>query len=215
MRDECNCPVVCTFFVIAFLWDWDENWHVPVLWPLLSFFSLLTYWVQHFHSIIFRIWNSSAGISLPPLTLFVVMLPKANLTLHYRMSGSRGAITPLWLSGALRSYVYSSSVCSCHLFLISFASFCPLLFLSFHECSLGTLIFLKRSLVFPILFFSLYFFALVTEEGFFVCPCYSFNFMAELTIHSDFGAWENKSVTISIFPHLFSMKWWDRMPCLD
>ena len=51
--DECNCMVVLTFFGIAFLWDWNENWPFPVLWPLLSFPSLLAYWVQHFHSIIF------------------------------------------------------------------------------------------------------------------------------------------------------------------
>ena len=51
--EECNCAVVWTFFGIAFLWDWNENWSFPVLWPLLSFPNLLTYWVQHFHSIIF------------------------------------------------------------------------------------------------------------------------------------------------------------------
>ena len=65
MWDECNswalpklcnyhnCAVVWAFFGIAFLWDWNENWPFPVLWPLLSFPNLLTYWVQHFHSIIF------------------------------------------------------------------------------------------------------------------------------------------------------------------
>ena len=53
VRDECNCVVVWTFFGIAFLWDWDENWPFPVLWPLLSFPNLLASWVQHFHSIIF------------------------------------------------------------------------------------------------------------------------------------------------------------------
>ena len=51
--DECNCAVVWAFFGIAFLWDWNENWPFPVLWPLLSFPDLLAYWVQHFHSIIF------------------------------------------------------------------------------------------------------------------------------------------------------------------
>ena len=51
--DECNCLVVWTLFGIAFLWDWSENWHFPVLWPLLSFPNLLVYWVQHFHCIIF------------------------------------------------------------------------------------------------------------------------------------------------------------------
>ena len=50
--DECNYAVVWTFFGIAFLWDWNENWPFPVLWPLLSFPNLLAYWVQHFHSII-------------------------------------------------------------------------------------------------------------------------------------------------------------------
>ena len=52
MKDECNCAVVWTFFGIAFLWDWNENWPFPVLYPLLSFPDLLAYWVQHFHSII-------------------------------------------------------------------------------------------------------------------------------------------------------------------
>ena len=51
--DESNCALVWTFFGIAFLWDWNENWPFPVLWPLLSFPNSLAYWVQHFHSIIF------------------------------------------------------------------------------------------------------------------------------------------------------------------
>ena len=67
----------------------------------------------------FRVWNSSTGIPSPPLALFVVMLPKAHLTSHSRMSCSRWVITPLWLSGSWRSFLYSSSVYSYHLFLIS------------------------------------------------------------------------------------------------
>ena len=43
--DECNCVVVWTFFGFALLWDWNENWPFPVLWPLLSFPNLLAYWV--------------------------------------------------------------------------------------------------------------------------------------------------------------------------
>ena len=50
--DECNCAVVWTFFGITHLWDWNENWPFPVLWPLLNFPNLLAYWVQHFHSIV-------------------------------------------------------------------------------------------------------------------------------------------------------------------
>ena len=51
--DEYNCAVVWTFFGIAFLWDWNENWSFSVLWPLLSFPNLLAYWGQHFHGTIF------------------------------------------------------------------------------------------------------------------------------------------------------------------
>ena len=69
-------------------------------------------------------------------------------------------ITPLWLSESLRSFLYSSYVYSCHLFLISSASVRSILFLSFivpifaWNVPLISLIFLKRSLVFPILLFS-------------------------------------------------------------
>ena len=54
MWNEHSCTVVWTFFGIVFLWDWNENWPFPALWPLLSFPNLLAYWVQHFHSIIFQ-----------------------------------------------------------------------------------------------------------------------------------------------------------------
>ena len=52
--DECNHVVVWALFGIAFLWDCNENWPFPGLWPLLSFLNFLAYWVQHFHSIIFQ-----------------------------------------------------------------------------------------------------------------------------------------------------------------
>ena len=68
----------------------------------------------------FRIWNSSTGIPSPPLALFVVMISKAHWISHSRMSGTRWVITPSWLSGLWRFFLYSSSVYSCHLFLISY-----------------------------------------------------------------------------------------------
>ena len=52
-ENEHICLIVWTFFGIALLWDWNENWPFPVLWPLLSVPNLLTGWVQHFHNIIF------------------------------------------------------------------------------------------------------------------------------------------------------------------
>ena len=81
----------------------------------------------------FRIWNRSTGIPSPPLTLLVVMLPKAHLMSHSRMSGSRWVIPILWLSGSWRYLLYSSSVYFCHLFLISSASVRSLPFLFFFE----------------------------------------------------------------------------------
>ena len=76
------------------------------------------------------------------------------------MSDSRWVITPLSLSGSLRSCFYSSSVYSCHLFLISSASVRSIPFLSYivpisaWNIPLVSLIFLKKSLVFLIILFS-------------------------------------------------------------
>ena len=80
--DECNCAA---FFGVAFLWDCNEDWPFPVLWPLLSFPNLLAYWVQHFHSIIFTI---AVLIYLP--TNSVVEFP----SLHTHFS-----IYCLWIFG--------------------------------------------------------------------------------------------------------------------
>ena len=158
--DECNCVVVWAFFGIAFLWDSMKTdrfqfcghcWVFQICWHTEC---------STFTASSFRIWNSSIGIPSPPLVLFVVMLSKACLTSHSRMSGSRWVITPSWLSWSWTSFLYSSSVYSCHLFLISSASFRSIPFLSLIEpifawnVPLVSLIFLKRSLVFPILLFS-------------------------------------------------------------
>ena len=119
----------------------------------------------------FRIWNISATIPSTPVALFVVMLPEAHLISHSRMSGSRWVITPLWLSKSLRSLLYSSSVHSCHLFLVSSASVrvIPLLSLIVPvfawNVSLVSLMFLKRFLFFPTIVFP-YFFALITRKAF-------------------------------------------------
>ena len=147
-------------FGIAFLWDWNEN---------RSFQSCGHYWVfqicwhiecSTFTESSFRIWNSSTEIPSPPLAFFIVMLPKAHLTSHSRVYGSRCVIIPPWLSVSWRSFLYSSSVYSWHLFLISFASVRCILLLSFivpvfaWNFPLVSIIFLKKSLVFPILLFS-------------------------------------------------------------
>ena len=75
------------------------------------------------------------------------------------MSGSRWLIKPSWLSGSWR-YFLQSSVYSCHLFLIPSSYVRSIPFPSFilpifvWNISLLSLIFLKRSLVFPVLLFS-------------------------------------------------------------
>ena len=62
--------------------------------------------------------------------LFIVMLSKALLTSHSRMSGSRWVITLSWLSRSLRSFLYGC-VYSRHLFFIPSASVRSIPFLSF------------------------------------------------------------------------------------
>ena len=115
MRKECNCMVAWTFFSTALLGNCDENWAFPVLWPLLGFPNLLTYWVQHLIASSFWILNSSAGIPSPLLALLEAVLPEGLLTLYSRMSGSWWMTTPLWLSGSLRSFFVQFY--SCHPFL--------------------------------------------------------------------------------------------------
>ena len=84
------------------------------------------------------------------------MLPKAHLTLHSRVSGCRWVIIPSWLSGSWRSFLYSSSVYCCHLFLIYSVydrSIAFIMTIFAGNFPFVSLIFLRRSLVFPILLF--------------------------------------------------------------
>jgi len=121
------------------------------------------------------------------------MPPKAHLTSHSRMSGSRWVITPSWLSGSWRSLLYSSSVYSCHLFLISSASV-----RSYHFCHLLCPFCLKYSFDISnfleeisrrshsIVFF--YFFALFTSEDFLISPCCSLELCIQMSISFLFSA---------------------------
>ena len=68
-----------------------------------------------------RILNSWAEIPSLPLSLLIVLLPKAHLTSHSRMSDSRWVTSPLWLSQSLRPFCIFY-VQSCHLYLLSSAS---------------------------------------------------------------------------------------------
>ena len=103
MWDECNCAVIWSCFDVAFFGiemktdlfqSCDHCWISPICWHIEC--STIT-------ASSFRIWNSSTGIPSFRLALFVVMLSKAHLISHSRMSGSRSVIIPLWLSGSWRS----------------------------------------------------------------------------------------------------------------
>ena len=113
MQDECNCTVVWTlpFFGIGMKTDLFQSsghcWVFQICWHIEC---------STFTASSFRIWNSSTGIPSPQLALLVVMLPKACLTSHSRISDSRWVTTPLWLYGSLRPFWYSSSAYSYHLF---------------------------------------------------------------------------------------------------
>ena len=73
--------------------------------------------------------------------------------------------------------MYSSSVYSCHLLifllLLSPYHFCPLLCLLCMKISLGISNFLEAISSLSHSFVFLYFFAMITEEGFLMYPCYS------------------------------------------
>ena len=121
------------------------------------------------------------------------------------MYGFKWVITPSWLSGSRGSLLYSSSVYSCNLLLISSASVRSLPLLSFIEpifawnVLLVSLIFLKRSRVFPILLFpsvslhwslrkasylSLLFFGTLHSNGY-IFPfllCFSLLFFSQLFV---------------------------------
>ena len=82
--DEYNCVVVWAFFGIAFLWgigmktDLFQSrghcWVFQICWHIEC---------STFIESSFTIWNSSVGISSPPLALFIVMFHKAHLTLNF------------------------------------------------------------------------------------------------------------------------------------
>ena len=136
---------------------WKLTFSSPVATAEFSKFAgILTAALSQHHLSGFEI----AQLESPPLALFIVMLSKAHLTSHSKMSGSRWVITASWLSGSWKSFLYSSSVYSYHLVLISSASVRSIPFLSFivpifaWNVPLISLIFLKRPLVFPTLLFS-------------------------------------------------------------
>ena len=102
--DECKCAVVWTFFwnCLSLGLEWKLTHSSSV--PTAAFSNLWHIECNTFTASSFRSWNSWTGFPSPPWALFAEMLPKAHLTSHSRMSGSRWVITPSWLSGSWRSF---------------------------------------------------------------------------------------------------------------
>jgi len=155
--DEYSCVVVWAFFGTAFLWDWNESW--PFFQSCGHCWVFQICWHNEYSTLTassFRIWNSSAGIPSPPLALYLCFLKPTWLLIPGCLALDE------WLHhhGSWGSFLYSSSVYCCHLFLIPSASVRAILFLSFilpifaWNLPLVSLIFLKRSLVFSILLLS-------------------------------------------------------------
>ena len=102
---EWICAAVWTFFGIGLKTDLFQSYGHCWVFQICLHIECST-----FTAACFRIWNISTGIPSPPLALFVVMLPEAHFTFHSRMSDFRWVITPWWLSGSLRSFLYNSSI---------------------------------------------------------------------------------------------------------
>ena len=145
MGDECNCPTVWTFFSTALLGKWDENWPLPVLCHSWAFQICWHIECNTLRASSFRVMNSSTGIPLHPLALLTAVLPQACLTSHSRMSGSGWLTTSSWISSSL---LYSFSLYSFHLFLVSSAYTRSQSFLSF----IGLIFGKNVPLMFPIFF---------------------------------------------------------------
>ena len=179
----------------------------------------------------FRIRNSSTGIPSPPLALFVVMPPKAHLTSHSRMSGSRWVITPSWLSGSWRSFLYSSFCvflppllnifCFCYVQNISVLYWAHLCM----KCSLSISNFLEEvssvshSIVFVFLctdhrgrlsYLSLLFFGILHSHGY-IFPfflCFSLLFFSQLFVRPP-----QKAILLSFIS--FSWGWFCSRPSIQ
>ena len=120
------------------------------------------------------------------------MLPKAHLTSHSRMSGSRWVTRSLWLPKSLRPFLYHFSVYSfshflifllCYIFTISVLYWAYLCM----KYSLDISILLRKisSLSHSIVFF--YFFAVFISEGLLISPCCSLGLCIQLGIALSFS----------------------------
>ena len=101
MWNEYNCTIVWTFFGIEmktyFFQFCGHCWVLQICWHIEC---------STFIASSFSIRYSSGRIPSPPLALLVIILPKAHLASHYRISGSRWVITPSWFSRSFKRVLF-------------------------------------------------------------------------------------------------------------
>ena len=113
--DECNCAVVWAFTGIALLWDWNENWPFPVLWPLLSTPPQYTLPGQNATSFtqggIMSCAHSLSYVQLcDPLDCSLPGISQARILEWIAISSSRGSFWPRdwtcvsWIAGGFLTY---------------------------------------------------------------------------------------------------------------
>ena len=73
MWNECNCGVVWTFFGIALLWDWNENWPNMMQW---KGHSIMLYCLRH---------CNMASTTIPPQILNELLIGHFSNILHIHL----------------------------------------------------------------------------------------------------------------------------------
>jgi len=137
----------------------------------------------------FRILNTSVRIPSPPLTLFVVMLPKSHLTSHSRMFqvNDQTIVVIQVIKTFLVEFFCVFLPPLLHLFW-SVRSYC---FVCYHahpcmKCSLDISNFLEEISSLPHAIVFLYFFVLFFWEGLLISSCYSLELCIQLGIAFSF-----------------------------
>ena len=108
MWDECNYAVVWTFFGIAFLWDWNENWPFLGLWPLLYFPNSVTYWLHRLVGFDYRTstWLGKQTLGGHNQTLCTLRGRRKEQCLHRKLNQ-----TCLWESRSLQQSCGLTAAC--------------------------------------------------------------------------------------------------------
>ena len=136
---------------------------------------VITFLVRSKHLLISWLKSPSAVILEPP-KIKSLHVSTVSPSICHEVMGPDAMILVFWMVSCKTTFSLSSAPVRS----IPFLPFVEPIFSWY--VPLVSLIFLKRSLVFPILFFPLCFFALISEEGFLISPCYSLELCIQMGI---------------------------------